>query len=218
MPVWDAVTRCGKWDRTLQFGKYELACMEIPGLRHSARLSLIGGETSWLLSGQGLVFENDQGSEVIPYADIRSLRLITYAGAGGTQARTTVTAAGHGKLKIGSHHYVSLGNFEDRSVTYTPFIRELAQRVTDANPRALFIAGSFGLWLGWVIVCFLVLALAVLLVIAVLEDAPPLFGLVGAVVLVVTAGPLAMRWALRNLPKPFDPKSVPDDLLLADRN
>lgn len=183
-------------------------------LRHSARISLIGGEASWQLSGQGLVFDGGQGSVVIPYADIRSLRLITYAGAGGTQARAVLTTSGHGKHKVGSHHYVSLGNFEDRSATYTPFIRELASRIADANPRSMFIAGSFGLWLGWVIVCFLVLALAILVVVAVLEDAPPLFGLIGAVVLVVTAGPLAMRWAIRNLPKPFDPNSVPGDLLL----
>jgi len=187
-------------------------------LQHSARISLIGGETSWELSRQGLVSGNEQGSVIIPYADIRSLRLITFAGAGGTQARAILTTSGHGKHKIGSHHYVSLGNFEDRSATYTPFVRELAHRVADANPRSLFIAGSFGLWLGWGIVCFLVLALAVLVVVAVLEDAPPLFGLIGAVVLVVTAGPLAMRWAIRNLPKPFDPNSVPDDLILADRN
>jgi len=187
-------------------------------LRHSARISLIGGETFWELSRQGVVSGGEQGAVVIPYGNIRSMRLITFAGAGGTQARAVLTTFGQGRHKIGSHHYVSLGNFEDRSDSYVPIVRELARRIADANPQSLFIAGSFGLWLGWVIVCFLVLALAALVVVAVLEDAPPLFGLIGAIALVVTAGPLAMLWAIRNLPKSFDPKSVPDTLLLADRN
>lgn len=174
----------------------------------------MGGEASWQLSAEGLVSEDEQGSKVIPYAGIRCLRLITFAGAGGTQARAILTTSGHGKHKIGSHHYLSLGNFEDRTASYIPFIRKLASRVAEANPQARFVAGSFGLWLGWVIVCLLVLALAGLVVVAVLEDAPPLLGLIGVVVMVATAGPLAVRWAVRNLPKPFDPKSIPNEYLL----
>lgn len=183
-------------------------------LRHSGKTSLKVSEVSWQLSDEGLVATAGQDVKTIPYASISGLRLVTFAGGGGAQGRATLTSDGHGKHTIGSHHYVSLGNFENRSSSYNPFVRELASRIAAANPQAHFVAGSMGLWLMWLIVCLLVLGLAVMVAVAATEAVSPLLRLVSAAVMVAVAGPLAVRWAIRNLPQSFDPKSIPAGLLV----
>lgn len=180
---------------------------------HTGRVSLIDREVSWNLSIDGLVASTGSKSETIPYANIRGLRLITFPGSGGAQHRAILTTNSHVTHKIASHHYVSLGNFEDHSSSYASLIPELALRIDAANPRAQFTAGSLGLWFAWLIVCLLVLGLAVLIVFVALEAVHPLAPLVGAVIMVGTAGPFAIHWAIRNLPKSFHPKSISTDLL-----
>lgn len=182
-------------------------------LTHSGRLSLIDGEVTWRLTDEALIRSMKNAIQTIPYVDISGIRLITFAGAGGRQGRAIVTTSGHGKLKLGSHHYVSLGNFENRSASYAPFVRQLARCVVSANPQARFTLGSFGLWLAWVVVCLLVLIAAILVVMVALEGTAPWLRVISVAGLLVVLAPFAVRWAGRSRPQRFAPTDIPDNLL-----
>lgn len=187
---------------------------EVPqALHHSVRNSLIDRECTYTLESDQLSAEAKGGADRIPYADITSVQLIGYAGSGSRQFQARLKRRGGKPVKIRSHHYVSLGNFEDRTQTYAPFIRELCVRVADRSPDSVFVRGSTALWILWLIVCLLVAFVAILAVsTATLPGAPswPAFlVLFGAV-------PLIWREARKGPKTRFDPRSPPQDLLGAD--
>ncbi|WP_439540988.1 hypothetical protein [Hyphomicrobium sp.] len=121
-------------------------------LAHSVRPHLFSDVRTYTLGNDALAVHHGESGKRVPYADIASVRLISYASVDGPQEQCTIATRAHGKIVVRSHHFVSTGEFEDRSATYAPFVRDLCRRIHAANTKARFIRGSAGLQAGWFVV------------------------------------------------------------------
>tara|TARA_R110002020_G_scaffold136630_13_gene304708 strand:- start:6824 stop:7189 length:366 start_codon:yes stop_codon:yes gene_type:complete len=94
---------------------------------HTVRNSLVEREMVCMLEPDTFSWGDGSRKTIVDYADVNSVQLIGYAGSGGRQYQTSLKLKGGKVVKIRSHHYLGLGNFEDRTETYAPFIRELCR-------------------------------------------------------------------------------------------
>jgi len=181
----------------------------LTGLTYSVRPNLFSGPQTYELQSDALVVRKGAKTRRVPYGDIKSLRLIDYANFGGRQRQCTLKTDAHGKLKVRSHHYVSLGNFENRSTTFDPFIRELCGCIRTANPDAEFVRGSGSLQIVWSIV----LACAVFgwigWVAAAVEKPSELSDLIGGAAILGIATLLGLQAFAGNKVEQFDPSNPP---------
>jgi hypothetical protein len=64
--------------------------------------------------------------------------------------RCLITPVNGRAISLLDRHYVSFGQFENRSDTFLPLVRLLLRRVAAANPKARLLDGmTFPLWLLW---------------------------------------------------------------------
>jgi len=180
---------------------------------HTVRNSLIDRQRAWTIGPDALHWREARRQGSIPYGDIRQVRLISYANTGGEQYQCVVTAAGRGRVKIRSHHYVSLGNFEDRTATYAPLIRDLLKRVAAASPGATFVAGSIGLLIVWMVVLLLFILGVATAVLAYFDGLAGTWKFAITVGVLILSGPLIWRRLAAGAVRPFDPADPPPNLL-----
>jgi hypothetical protein len=181
---------------------------------HNVRNSLIDKERTFTLGPDALHWRETQGSEGrIPYADVRDMRLIAYTSPIGESFQCALRGKSGGKVKLRSAHYRGLNDFEDRTATYAPFVKALAERVAAAAPDAKFIAGSTGLWIVWLTVGVLFLGVIVLLILSLFEGLPPAGPWIIALVVCLIAAPLMWRRLGEGGAKTFDPAAPPPALL-----
>ena len=164
------------------------------------------------LEGDGLhVREDGKAEKRVPFAAITSVSLISYANFGGSQKQCAIGTQGHGTLKVRSHHYVSLGQFEDRSTGYTSFVRELCRRVHAANPAAQFTRGSGSLRIVWSIVLVLALFGWIGMIAAVRESAASMWNFASGFVVLALCTLLGLRAFTGNKVQHFDPSNPPQN-------
>jgi hypothetical protein len=179
---------------------------------HSVRNSLFGNERAFTLGEDALHWRDTAGEGQMPYADVRDMRLIGYASPIGEALQCTVRARWHGKIKIRSAHYRGLGDFEDRSGTYGPFVAALAKRIAARAPEARFIAGSTALWIAWLVIGVLMAIVVGLLILSLFGGAPAAQGIM-AVAICLAAVPLAIRRIRKDRARTFNPDAPPQALL-----
>jgi hypothetical protein len=180
---------------------------------HSVRNSLIDKERSFSLGPDALLWREAGGEGRLAYTDVRDMRLFGYPSPLGEALQCTLRSRKHGKVKIRSAHYRSLGNFEDRKSTYGPFVAALAKRIAAKAPDAKFIAGSTALWLVWLVlgvVCAVVVGLLILALIGGASLAGPA---IMAVAICIAAVPLAISRVRKDRARRFDPEAPPPALL-----
>lgn len=95
-----------------------------------------------------------------PFAQIKAVRVYSVPGmwifgagkvAFGSR-RCAITLDSGAAIELTSQHYLSFGNFEDRSAAFYPFVSELIGRVRTANPAARFLSGMPPmLWWFWLL-------------------------------------------------------------------
>ena len=180
---------------------------------HSVRNSLIDKERVFCLGSDALLWSETGGEVRLPYDGVRDLRLIAYGSPAGETFQCTLRSRKHGKVKIRSHHYASLGLFENRTASYTPFIRELAARVAAGSPNARFLAGSTALWFVWLVIGLLCVGVAVLLILSLFVGVPPAGAGLIAVVICLAAAPLIWRRVREGSARTFDPAAPPPELI-----
>ncbi|MBX9758719.1 MAG: hypothetical protein K2Y29_08060 [Beijerinckiaceae bacterium] len=108
------------------------------------------------------------------------------------------------RTSLFSTRYVSVGNFEDQSQSYTPFVAELTRRVMAAHPRVRVCSGlswpAYLLQHGLVLVALL--ALASMLSVAGL----PLVGTIWAkLIIAFSYSSVLWSYARRNRPRRINP-------------
>lgn len=180
---------------------------------HSVRNSLIDQERSFSLGADALNWRDAAGEGQMAYADVRDMRLIGYTSPIGEARQCTLRGRLGGRVKIRSAHYRGLGNFEDRTETYAPFVAGLAKRVAAQSPQAKFIAGSTGLRIVWLVLGVLCAIVVGLLVLSLFEGVPPAAPAIVAVAICVAAVPIAIRRLRADRARSFDPEALPKDLL-----
>lgn len=185
----------------------------MPDQTHSVRLSLASPEQTFSLGPTSLDVSAAGASSNIPYADIQEIGLITYGGYGGLQGQATLRTRAGKKIKIRSHHYRGLGDFENRSTTYRPFMQGLLQHVHAANPNARFVSGSTIMTVVWwvLLVCFVLMF--ILLGLALLSGKNWNWSVLGSFVAALVLIPFAWRSARRSRQAEFDPGMPPAEAL-----
>lgn len=111
-------------------------------LRHSARANKFVKECTFQLGETALSWQLDGQQGRMAFADVREVTLnpdLTFASK---QAQCVLRDASGREVTLTSHHFEGLGNFKDRSHTYTPLVRALLKRVAAAAPQAKFTSGS----------------------------------------------------------------------------
>jgi hypothetical protein len=215
------------------------------GLTHASRWSVFQREATWRLSGAMLERAGGEpadagwfpramriflrvllpwyvipieagGAAYFPCADIVRLRLrFDPTRFDHERHRCEITMRDGVKVSIWSTHYVSVGEFENRAATYTPFVRALIARIAAANPACDFRVGKKGL-VYWSEFAFL-LAMFTLLVFVLMAFGG--YGVSGLVIvkLIIIIGfiPLLLRYMHKNRPGRFRPDAIPDDALPA---
>jgi hypothetical protein len=167
------------------------------------------GEQSYELGPDALRFRSHSATQTIPYSDIESVRVIDYANMGEVHGQCTLKARGRRKLKIRSHHFLSLGAFENRTQSYAPFVCELCRRVHAANPQARFLNGSGWLQILWLVVLGFSGIGWVMWLATIIEGGRSLEAVAGYFVGLSLATIFSWRWFVRSKPNSFDPTQPP---------
>ena len=184
---------------------------------YSVRNGIFGGDRAYRLSPDALCWtESGKDDGRLAYADTRAMQLVSYASPIGRALQCKVTSTADDKVLLRSAHYLSLGNFEDRTDSYRPFVHELAKRIDAGNPKAEFIAGSTGLWIMWLAVGLLWVGVIALLAAALFEtifDASLLASFAVALGVCVACVPLIWREVRSGGRQRFEALAPPEELL-----
>lgn len=176
---------------------------------HSVRLHMFSEVASYSLADDGLVVQSGGVTKRIPYADIESVRLISYASFESTHAQCTIATRSQGKITVRSHHFLSVGEFEDRSPTYAAFVRGLCRSVSAANAKAQFIQGSGGLQIVWIVVLLLAAIGVAVWIAAVYEGAVSAWQALAVVAVLALGAYVGLHGFAGNTVKHFDPMNPP---------
>jgi hypothetical protein len=138
----------------------------LPNLTYQVRRSVAANTEEYTLTDTTLLWPG--GS--VPFANIESVRIYStpgmwMLGAGKVASETrycAITLDSGPRIQLSNQHYLSFGNFEDRSPAFYQFVIALAALAQTANPAAQIVLGMPPLlWWSW----FLTFSLLILLLI-----------------------------------------------------
>jgi len=126
----------------------------LPNLTYQVRRSLAANTEEFALTDTALLWPG--GS--VPFSQIKTVRIYSVPGmwlfgagkvAFGSRRCAIILDSG-AAIELTNQHYLSFGNFEDRSSAFYTFVSELIARVRTANPAAQFVSGMPPmLWWFW---------------------------------------------------------------------
>lgn len=180
---------------------------------HEVRNNLADATRAFRLEPDAVSWRQGDHQERLLFSDIASLHLTSYSDLQELQRQCTLTDRAGKTLRIRSHHYVSLGNFEDRTSTYAAFIRALIDRLAAEGSSVAFEQGSRFMALVWTAI-FWLSALMIVGFVALLFRGEGV-SLGAFVPIVILLGFLAFSRVMIGQSKagPFDPNLPPADLL-----
>jgi len=186
----------------------------MPNVTHEVRNSLADPARLFELEDEGLSWLENGTRKTRRYADIAKVHLIAYPGEGGTrQMQCTLHDRAGCKVKIRSHHYVSLANFEDRTASYGAFMRTLMTRLATSGRDVKYLQGSNIMHMVWLVLFGLSIILLAGFLFALIGGAGgtwdffvPMAGL--ALFLPVSWSIIGQGWA-----GTFDPNNPPAEFL-----
>lgn len=180
--------------------------------QHEVRDSLLSKLQTFSLSDTALRRAvADQRTE-LPFSDIKEIRLTTYPNSGARHAQAVVRGQSGSTLKIRSHHYEGLKDFESRAASYEPLVRELIARVAAANPAARFQTGSNVMRITWMGMLAVFVVLAVLLGGLLISGEDLKGDVLGGFVLAVVSIPYAWRSMNSSRTRVFVSDAIPDEM------
>lgn len=172
------------------------------------------GETEWRIEDDALVRRAPDGSERrIAWRDVTALRIRFYPTLAKPWLHQYRVEARHASMTIDNGHFAGLADFEDRSASYSPFVRAALERIRECAPGAQVHVGSRPLAF-WASMAFVTLALALLAVVVIALPLPaPLPVAAIAKLAVIVYGIVMMpRWIRRNWPRKGDLASAAKEL------
>jgi len=126
----------------------------VPNLTYQIRRSLAASTEDYSFTDTALLWPG--GS--VPFSQIKTVRIYSVPGmwifgagkvAFGSR-RCAITLDSGAAIELTSQHYLSFGNFEDRSPAFYPFVSALIAQVRTANPAAQIVSGMPPmLWWFW---------------------------------------------------------------------
>jgi hypothetical protein len=128
--------------------------LTLPNLTYQIRLSIAANTEEYTLTDAAILWPGGTA----PFAQVKAVRIYSVPGmrifGAGRAAfgsnRCAITLDSGVTIQLTSQHYLSLGNFEDRSPAFYQFVTSLAARVRTANPAAQILSGMPPpLWWFW---------------------------------------------------------------------
>ncbi len=171
-------------------------------------------EDVWSVEGDSLVHKRADGTVARrQLSEVTSVRL-RYAPTSYKTWRYAFEIrfkAGHA-WHIDNGHFAGIADFEDRSATFVPFVREVIQMVSQHAPQARAYLGSswtsYLLQVGFLVIAFSALAGVFLML-------PIGAGISGMVVvklaIIAFFLPVVFKWARRALPQGVPINAIPED-------
>jgi hypothetical protein len=187
--------------------------VHMPDPSHEVRNSAIDATRVYNLDGEGLNWRDGDRQELRRYADIATVHLISYPSYGGLHLQCTLTDRAGKKVKIGSHHYVSNGRFEDRGKSYGAFIRELVARLGSQGHDVGFHYGSRIMWVVWMVLFWSSVVILIGFIFAVIGGTRLSWSSIAPISVVAVFLPVSWSMIGRNRAETFDPKSPPAGFL-----
>lgn len=173
------------------------------------------GEWEWRITDDAMVARDHKGREDVgPWREVTALRL----GYEPTQYKTwrhviELKFRNGAKWTIDNVHFAGVGEFENRSATYAPFVREAVAKVRELAPRAKGRVGSAPVFY-WTSVIVLGLLFAVLAVILLLVPVAEFPGVVWAKLGIIALFlPTLLLWARKSFPRGMALEHIPEDAL-----
>lgn len=181
------------------------------------RNALSRGEREWRAEADALVTRAASGKVYrLPWRDVASMRLCAAPSRRKPWRYVFEVKSRHGrKLSVDNSHFVSLGQFEDRSDSYCSFVRTALARYGEARPNARVLIGEtpthyFVLLL--VALLGLMAGAAALILLPTPLDALP-YAAPAKLLLILLMLPLFARWALKGIPRGVPVGEVPERAL-----
>lgn len=173
-------------------------------------------EREWRVDEDALVSVSGGGEQRTPWRDIVGVRLCFEPTRFKPWRYIFELQPRHArKIVIDNAHYISPGNFEDRSVSYTPFVRAALNALAAANPKARALIGEtpkryffllLTALLGLGALAFVLVAVPTPL------DALP-FSAIVKFAIVILMLPVFWRWVIRAVPRGVALDAVPERAL-----
>ena len=126
----------------------------MPNLTYQIRRSLAANTEEFTLTDTALLWPGGSA----PFAHIKTIRIYSVPGmwmlgagrVASESRRCAITLDSGVAIKLTSQHYLSPGNFEDRSPALYQFLSALVAQVRSANPAAQIVSGMPPmLWWFW---------------------------------------------------------------------
>lgn len=181
---------------------------------YSYRPSLLGAPREFALTSRGLKWRAGPYSNVIPYDQIRRVRMSFRPATIQTyRFLTEIWPAKGPKLEIASTSWRGVVNHERHDAAYAAFVTDLNRRIGSANGQTIFVTGTNPIvyWIGLVVFVGAFLAMTALLLKALID-----WSLVPAA---VVGGLLALfllqmgGYFRRNRPQRYPPDAIPAQVL-----
>lgn len=172
------------------------------------------GETEWRIEDEALVRRAPDGSEQrIAWRDVTALRIRFYPTIAKPWLHQFRIESRNAGMTIDNGHFAGLADFEDRSASYSPFVRAALDRIRERAPNAQVHVGSRPLAF-WASMAFVALGLALLavVVIALPFPAPLPVAAVAKLGIIVYGIVMMLRWIRRNWPRNGDLASAAKEL------
>lgn len=189
----------------------------VPVTYRRRRSAISRSEREWRVEDDALISRGGSGREKrYPWKDIVSVRLYSDPARDRPWRYVFELQPKHQrKVIIDNAHFVSRGAYEERSGTYTPFVRAAVAGLAEKNPRARALIGEtskryffllIGALLGLGALAFVMIAVRTPI------DALPYANLIkfGVILLML---PIFWRWVLRVLPRGVALHEIPERAL-----
>lgn len=173
------------------------------------------GEREWRVTEEAILCRDPQGGEQsIPWRDIESVRLAYAPTRFKTWRHAMVLKFRNGlSWTIDNVHFKGIGDFEDRSAAYTPFVREVIAHIRAKAPQARARVGStpIAYWISVISLTLMFSVLAMLLIAVPIVEFP---GVVWVKLLIIAFFlPTLFLWAKRAFPRSASLDALPEDAL-----
>ena len=191
-----------------------------PVIYRRRRNAISRGEREWRVEDDALVTVSASGRERrYPWVDIVAVRLCQEPMRGRPFRYVFELQPKHSrKIEIDNAHCVGRGQFEERSDSYTPFVRAALARVAAANPKARALIGEtpkryffllLGALLGLGALAFMLAAVQ-----TPIDALPSPYDALVKLAIILLMLPIFWRWVLGAMPRgvPIDaipPRALP---------
>lgn len=171
------------------------------------RSVLSRGEREWRIEPDALVMRTPAGAEkATPWRDIVSVRLCQEPARGRPWRYVfELQPRNQRRIRIDNAHSVGRRQYEDRSASYTPFVRAALARIAEHNPKACALMGEtpkryFLLLLG-ALLALGVLAFLLAAVRTPIDALPAPYAALAKLVIILLMLPIFWRWVIGAMPR-----------------